>query len=100
MQENIFKKNFTPRSNDILVEVKYNNENTTKSGIYLGPKTNISDRSTRGKIIKLGKNVSRELKINDIVIWDIVSGIDLYLDKEKHLAYILLREDSILGIIS
>lgn len=65
----------------------------TESGIIMKiQKSNIYDRPTKGVVIKQGPKCKYDL-IDKTVQWDITKGQDIAEN------YVLLTEDSILGII-
>ena len=84
-----------PIGQNILVQLKYQKDITSDSGIIIKTETQksvVEDRQTNGKVIAIGDKV-KDIKVNDIVYFDVVSGIDLE-DNQ-----IMLRENSILGFI-
>ena len=84
-----------PIGQNVLVQLKYQKDITSDSGIIIKTETQksvVEDRQTNGKVIAIGDEV-KDIKVNDIVYFDVVSGIDL--DENQ----IMLRENSILGFI-
>lgn len=84
-----------PIGQNILVQLKYQKDITSDSGIIIKTETQksvVEDRQTNGKVIAIGDEV-KDIKVNDIVYFDVVSGIDLE-DNQ-----IMLRENTILGFI-
>jgi chaperonin 10 Kd subunit len=84
-----------PIGQNVLVQLKSQKDITSDSGIIIKTETQksvVEDRQTNGKVIAIGDEV-KDIKVNDIVYFDVVSGIDL--DENQ----IMLRENSILGFI-
>ena len=84
-----------PIGQNILVQLKYQKDITSDSGIIIKTETQksvVEDRQTNGKLIAIGDKV-KDIKVNDIVYFDVVSGIDLENNQ------IMLRENTILGFI-
>ena len=88
-------KQIKPIGQNVLVQLKSQKDITSDSGIIIKTETQksvVEDRQTNGKVIAIGDEV-KDIKVNDIVYFDVVSGIDL--DENQ----IMLRENSILGFI-
>ena len=84
-----------PIGQNVLVQLKSQKDITSDSGIIIKTETQksvVEDRQTNGKVIAIGDEV-KDIKVNDIVYFDVVSGIDL--DDNQ----IMLRENTILGFI-
>lgn len=84
-----------PIGQNVLVQLKSQKDITSDSGIIIKTETQksvVEDRQTNGKVIAIGNEV-KYIKVNDIVYFDVVSGIDLE-DNQ-----IMLRENTILGFI-
>lgn len=84
-----------PIGNNILVQLKNQRDITSDSGIIIKTETQksvVEDRQTNGKVIAIGNKV-KDIKVNDIVYFETISGIDL--DDNQ----IMLREQTILGYI-
>lgn len=84
-----------PIGQNVLVQLKSQKDITSDSGIIIKTETQksvVEDRQTNGKVIAIGNEV-KDIKVNDIVYFDVVSGIDL--DDNQ----IMLRENTILGFI-
>lgn len=84
-----------PIGQNILVQLKTQKDITSDSGIIIKTETQksvVEDRQTNGKVIAIGDKV-KDIKVNDIVYFETISGIDL--DN----AQIMLREQTILGYI-
>lgn len=84
-----------PIGQNVLVQLKTQKDITSDSGIIIKTETQksvVEDRQTNGKVIAIGDEV-KDIKVNDIVYFDVVSGIDLE-DNQ-----IMLRENTILGFI-
>lgn len=84
-----------PIGQNVLVQLKSQKDITSDSGIIIKTETQksvVEDRQTNGKVIAIGDKV-KDIKVNDIVYFDVVSGIDLE-DNQ-----IMLRENTILGYI-
>ena len=84
-----------PIGNNILVQLKNQRDITSDSGIIIKTETQksvVEDRQTNGKVIAIGNKV-KDIKVNDIVYFETISGIDL--DDNQ----IMLRENTILGYI-
>jgi len=88
-------KQIKPIGQNVLVQLKSQKDITSDSGIIIKTETQksvVEDRQTNGKVIAIGDEV-KDIKVNDIVYFDVVSGIDLE-DNQ-----IMLRENTILGYI-
>lgn len=88
-------KQIKPIGQNVLVQLKSQKDITSDSGIIIKTETQksvVEDRQTNGKVIAIGDEV-KDIKVNDIVYFDVVSGIDLE-DNQ-----IMLRENTILGFI-
>lgn len=84
-----------PIGNNILVQLNQVRDITSDSGIIIKTETQksvVEDRQTNGKVIAIGNKV-KDIKVNDIVYFETISGIDL--DDNQ----IMLREQTILGYI-
>lgn len=84
-----------PIGQNILVQLKTQKDITSDSGIIIKTETQksvVEDRQTNGKVIAIGDKV-KDIKVNDIVYFETISGIDLE-DNQ-----IMLRENTILGFI-
>lgn len=84
-----------PIGQNVLVQLKSQKDITSDSGIIIKTETQksvVEDRQTNGKVIAIGNEV-KDIKVNDIVYFDVVSGIDLENNQ------IMLRENTILGFI-
>ena len=84
-----------PIGQNILVQLKSQKDITSDSGIIIKTETQksvVEDRQTNGKVIAIGNKV-KDSKVNDIVYFETISGIDL--DNNQ----IMLRENTILGFI-
>lgn len=84
-----------PIGQNVLVQLKYQKDITSDSGIIIKTETQksvVEDRQTSGKVIAIGNKV-KDIKVNDIVYFETISGIDL--DDNQ----IMLREQTILGYI-
>ena len=84
-----------PIGQNVLVQLKSQKDITSDTGIIIKTETQksvVEDRQTNGKVIAIGDKV-KDIEVNDIVYFDVVSGIDL--DENQ----IMLRENSILGFI-
>jgi chaperonin 10 Kd subunit len=84
-----------PIGQNVLVQLKTQKDITSDSGIIIKTETQksvVEDRQTNGKVIAIGDEV-KDIKVNDIVYFDVVSGIDLENNQ------IMLRENTILGFI-
>ena len=84
-----------PIEQNVLVQLKYQKDITSDSGIIIKTETQksvVEDRQTNGKVIAIGDKV-KDIKVNDIVYFETISGIDL--DDNQ----IMLREQTILGYI-
>lgn len=84
-----------PIGQNILVQLKSQKDITSDSGIIIKTETQksvVEDRQTNGKVIAIGNKV-KDIKVNDIVYFETISGIDL--DNNQ----IMLRENTILGFI-
>ncbi|EPP4232741.1 hypothetical protein ACUPZ6_001213 [Campylobacter coli] len=85
-------ENFKPLQDFVLIKTEPVKLETESGIITKIQKSNLYDRPTKGVVIKQGPKCKYNL-INKTVQWDITKGQDV----EKN--YILLAEDSILGII-
>lgn len=84
-----------PIGQNVLVQLKSQKDITSDSGIIIKTETQksvVEDRQTNGKVIAIGDEV-KDIKVNDIVYFETISGIDLE-DNQ-----IMLRENTILGYI-
>ena len=84
-----------PIGNNILVQLNQVRDIKSDSGIIIKTETQksvVEDRQTNGKVIAIGDKV-KDIKVNDIVYFETISGIDL--DDNQ----IMLRENTILGYI-
>lgn len=84
-----------PIGQNVLVQLKSQKDITSDSGIIIKTETQksvVEDRQTNGKVIAIGDKV-KDIKVNDIVYFETISGIDL--DDNQ----IMLREQTILGYI-
>ena len=84
-----------PIGQNVLVQLKTQKDITSDSGIIIKTETQksvVEDRQTNGKVIAIGDKV-KDIKVNDIVYFETISGIDL--DDNQ----IMLREQTILGYI-
>lgn len=84
-----------PIGQNVLVQLKSQKDITSDSGIIIKTETQksvVEDRQTNGKVIAIGDKV-KDIKVNDIVYFETISGIDL--DNNQ----IMLRENTILGFI-
>lgn len=88
-------KQIKPIGQNVLVQLKSQKDITSDSGIIIKTETQksvVEDRQTNGKVIAIGDKV-KDIKVNDIVYFETISGIDL--DNNQ----IMLRENTILGFI-
>ena len=88
-------KQIKPIGQNVLVQLKSQKDITSDSGIIIKTETQksvVEDRQTNGKVIAIGDKV-KNIKVNDIVYFETISGIDL--DDNQ----IMLRENTILGYI-
>lgn len=84
-----------PIGQNVLVQLNQVRDITSDSGIIIKTETQksvVEDRQTNGKVIAIGDKV-KDIKVNDIVYFETISGIDL--DDNQ----IMLRENTILGFI-
>ena len=84
-----------PIGQNVLVQLNQVRDITSDSGIIIKTETQksvVEDRQTSGKVIAIGDKV-KDIKVNDIVYFETISGIDL--DNNQ----IMLRENTILGFI-
>ena len=84
-----------PIGQNVLVQLNQVRDITSDSGIIIKTETQklvVEDRQTNGKVIAIGDKV-KDIKVNDIVYFETISGIDL--DNNQ----IMLREQTILGFI-
>lgn len=84
-----------PIGQNVLVQLNQVRDITSDSGIIIKTETQksvVEDRQTNGKVIAIGDKV-KDIKVNDIVYFETISGIDL--DDNQ----IMLRENTILGYI-
>lgn len=82
---------------DVLLEVACTSEIKSESGIVLTLQPSvIDDRETKGKVIQMGSEV-KDIKIGDIVVFGKQHGIDLL--KKEEVKYMLIRDESLLGIL-
>lgn len=85
-------ENFKPLQDFVLIKTEPAKFETVSGIITKIQKSNLYDRPTKGIVIKQGPKCQYDL-VNKTVQWDITKGQDIAEN------YVLLAEDSILGII-
>ena len=85
-------ENFKPLQDFVLIKTEPVKLETESGIIMKIQKSNIYDRPTKGVVLKQGPKCKYDL-IDKTVRWDITKGQDIAEN------YVLLTEDSILGII-
>lgn len=80
--------------NFVLLKI-LDEEKKTNTGIIL-VKTNDKKDSDRGKVMEIGKDVSENIKVGDVVIFSL-STTTIENNKDT---YVIVREEDILAIIN
>ena len=96
---NNYKPKLQLLRNLVLVEVTSEDFKKSESGIILGKVTNaVNDRKTQGIVVNTGPD--SKIKLQSTVYFEKTSGIDYEeCDNEITHKYIILREESILGVL-
>ena len=85
-----------PLKNYILLK-KLAKDKYTKSGIIL-PNSSDTEDSEKGEVIEIGKEVSEEIKVGDILLFSLSTAT--VKDSESRDVYYVVREEEALGIIT
>jgi len=88
------KLKIIPLASNVVLEPK-KEEVKTKGGIIL-PDTASKEQSQIGKVIAVGPDVKKELKIGDVVLYDKFGLEEVEIEDQK---YIIGPKNKILGII-